>query len=196
MADPARRLLTVDEFLDLPPDARLGGNPELWDGEVFYKAHPRATHGNAQRRIGAALGELEPDDPDAPGWWIGVEVDWQLGPRRLLRPDLAGWRRATLPELPDGAVHVRPDWVCEVLSPAREDHDLKFKARVYLEHGVPWYWVALAEGGVLQVLRHSGAEWALHGTFSRGDLARIPPFEELELTVARLFPVPRRAARP
>jgi Uma2 family endonuclease len=100
-----------------------------------------------------------------------------------------------VPELPDGAIPIRPDWVCELLSPERVDHDVKFKARVYLEEGVPWYWLGYPEGGVIQVLRNTGTEWAVHGSYSRTDTARIPPFEELELTLSGLFlPVKRRGA--
>jgi hypothetical protein len=58
---------------------------------------------------------------------------------------------------------------------------------------VPWYWIAHPEGGVVQVLRHAGAEWAVHGSYTRAEVARIPPFEELEIVVARLF-APRRRA--
>jgi Uma2 family endonuclease len=187
MADGARRLLTVEEFLATEFDPLLGGSPELWDGEVFYRASPRSGHSGAQRRIGSALGDLEPDDPDAAGWWILPEIDWKLGPRRLLRPDVAGWRRERHPDPPTGVMEIAPDWVCEILSPGRADHDLKFKAGVYLEQRVPWYWVVHADDGVVQVLRNAGAEWAVQGSYARGDLARIPPFEELEIDVGKLF---------
>lgn len=187
MADSARRLMTVEEFLATEFDPLLGGSPELWDGEVFYRASPRTPHGRAQGRIGGALGELDPDSPEPVGWWIVIEPDWQLGPRRILRPDVAGWRRERLPEPPEGAIPIAPDWACEILSPGRVDHDLKFKAGVYLEQKVPWYWVVHPEGGVVQVLRNTGAEWMLHGTYARGDVVRIAPFEELEIDVGRLF---------
>lgn len=35
-----------------------------------------------------------------------------------LIPDLAGWRRESMPELPNtAAFELAPDWLCEVLSP-------------------------------------------------------------------------------
>lgn len=192
MPSPAKALLTLDEFLTAQFDPSLGAAPELWDGEVWYRAMGRPSHNSSQRRIGAALGELEPDDPEAPGWWILPEQDWKLGPRRLLRPDIAGWRRERLPVVPEGAIDLRPDWACELLSPGSEEHDLKFKAEVYLSAGVPWYWIVHPDGGVVQVLRNAGESWSIHGTWTRPDVARIPPFEELELTVARLFLPVRR----
>lgn len=35
-------------------------------------------------------------------------------------PDIAGWRRERMPQLPhDQRLQVAPDWICEVLSPQR-----------------------------------------------------------------------------
>ena len=61
------------------------------------------------------------------GWIILDEPELHLGEDVLVH-DLAGWRRTTLPELPDDAfLTVRPDWVAEVLSPStqRKDRTLK-----------------------------------------------------------------------
>jgi Uma2 family endonuclease len=36
----------------------------------------------------------------------------------VLVPDLAGWRRQRMPEVPDtAAFELAPDWICEILSP-------------------------------------------------------------------------------
>ena len=37
----------------------------------------------------------------------------------MLVPDLAGWRRTRMPEVPDtAAFDLAPDWVAEILSPS------------------------------------------------------------------------------
>ena len=47
-----------------------------------------------------------------------VEPELHLG-ADILVPDLAGWRRERMPELPDAPfLTLAPDWVCEVLSPS------------------------------------------------------------------------------
>ncbi len=168
MADPARRRLTAEEFLELEPDYSRP-DPELMDGEIVPRASPRPRHSRGQFRVARALGDLDgPDFTDA-GWWLLVEPDWRVHLHSLLRPDLAGWRRERLPELPEGAIDLAPDWVCELVSPGHEAHDLQRKAAIYLANEVPGYWVAFPEGGVLQVLKNAGATWTLHATYARGD---------------------------
>lgn len=69
------------------------------------------------------------------GWWILLEPELHLGPDVLV-PDLAGWRQASLPSLPETpAFEVRPDWVCEVLSPSTARLDRGPKLDAYAEHG-------------------------------------------------------------
>lgn len=186
MADPARRRLTAEEFVELEYDTSRP-DPELMDGEIVPRASPRARHSRGQLRVARAIGSLDgPDDADT-GWWLLIEPDWRVHLHTLLRPDLAGWRRERLPELPEGVLDLPPDWVCELVSPGHEAHDLQRKAAIYLAHEVPWYWVAFPEGGVLQVLKNAGATWTVHATLARGQKARVPPFEEIELDLDDLF---------
>ena len=50
----------------------------------------------------------------------------------VLVPDLVGWRRERLPEMPKtAAFHVAPDWVCETLSPSTETVDRERKMAIY-----------------------------------------------------------------
>ena len=54
-----------------------------------------------------------------------------------LVPDLVGWRRERMPELPDvAAFELAPDWVCEVLSPSTQSHDRVKKMGIYAREGV------------------------------------------------------------
>jgi Uma2 family endonuclease len=101
--------------------------------------------------------------------------------------DVAGWRRARLPDVPDGAVPFAPHWACEVLTPGEAARDLVDKAALYAREAVPWYWIADAEEGVLECRENLGGRWRVHGTWKRGQRARVPPFEELELVMDRIF---------
>ncbi len=54
-------------------------------------------------------------------------------------PDIAGWRRARLPRVPeDHRFTVVPDWVFEVLSPSSESRDRKVKMPIYARFGVAY----------------------------------------------------------
>jgi Uma2 family endonuclease len=50
----------------------------------------------------------------------------------ILVPDLAGWHRERMPEVPSTAfVTLSPDWVCEVLSPSTQGIDRVRKSRIH-----------------------------------------------------------------
>jgi Uma2 family endonuclease len=188
MTDPARRLLTYDDLLAL--EGEEGPEPELIDGMIAYKASPRAAHARGMQRVSRALGEADDDESDA-GWWILVDPDVRLALRTVVRPDVAGWRKSTLPELPEGVVDVVPDWICEILSPGHEAHDTRTKRAIYFEHGVGHYGLLNPEARTLEAFAHRPDGWLLLGTWTDGDVARVAPFEAIELAVGRLF-VPKK----
>src|ERR1043165_3316536 len=71
------------------------------------------------------------------GWIILIEPELHLGPDVLV-PDIAGWRRETMSTVTKYPAYftVRPDWVCEVLSPSTERIDRGAKIALYAAAGV------------------------------------------------------------
>src|SRR4051812_20816417 len=113
------------------PRSPSDGRAEIRNGELVEKANPSAEHADAQ---GSALVHLRGSyhrraGGDKPGgWWILPEVEIELAPHEVYCPDIAGWRRDNTPERPSGLpVKPRPDWICEVLSPATASRDLVTK---------------------------------------------------------------------
>jgi Uma2 family endonuclease len=182
---PARSEATYADLLELPEDVRA----ELVAGQIVVQPSPRPRHSKSQRALGHFIGGAFDDDDGfggPGGWWIFVEVDVQLG-RDVVRPDLAGWRRERLP-LPDQRpIVLAPDWICEVLSESNEAHDRVTKRRLYAEHGVTHYWIVDPEARTLEAFSLVGGKWTDAGSFDETALARIPPFEAVELPVGRLF---------
>jgi Uma2 family endonuclease len=193
MADPARRLATVDDLM-----ARVDAGEvylELWNGELVPQAMPRLSHSRAATKIAVSISGFDDDEGgEGPGgWWIGVEVHWRIDATTAVVMDVGGWLRERLPEAPDGAVPIRPDWACANLTPGDAARDLVDKAVLYAREGVPWYWIVDAEEGVVECRRNVDGMWQVHGTWKRGQVARIPPFDAVELVLDRLF-MPRRKA--
>ena len=61
---------------------------------------------------------------------------------QVLVPDLAGWRRERVPEIPDvAAVGLPPDWICEVLSPSTAKIDRSQKMRHFAAADVQHVWL-------------------------------------------------------
>jgi Uma2 family endonuclease len=186
--DPARRLATYEDLKSLPSDAR----GEVLGGAVVTLPAALPEHVRAQRVLGRFIGGPYDDDDGRGGpggWWILLEVDVRLAEHDVVRPDLVGWRRERLPE-PWGQrpIDVVPDWVCEVVSPSNEAHDRVRKAALYAEHGVPHYWIVDPEERVLEALTLREGSWVIAGRYDRDAVARIEPFGEVELELARLFP--------
>ena len=183
MGRPVSKLATAADLVALG-DARV----EILAGEVVEKAAPSFEHSDAQA---GGLAFLRPrfHDGDGPGgWWIVAECEVQLEAHEVYRPDLVGWRRSRVPERPRGRpVVVRPDWVCEILSPSNAKNDLVHKLRAYQRAGVPHYWIVDPDEQVLTVYRHGGSRYEVVLTATGDEVVNAEPFEAVSLPVGVFF---------
>ena len=177
---------TIQEWLSQPSERRL----ELIDGEFVEKAAPDPGHAVSQ---GNVIGLLHSEFHRKPasagprgGWWILPEVDIQLGENGF-RPDVAGWKRAHSPTLPEGRpVVLRPDWICEVLSTNRRN-DLIKKKRAYHRYEIGHYWLVDPVEETLAVYRWHPDGYVEVLIADREERVRAEPFGEIELKVSTLF---------
>ncbi|MCY1056602.1 Uma2 family endonuclease [Nannocystis sp. SCPEA4] len=164
---------------------------ELLDGELSQKSAPLFGHADTQFSIGEQIRKhfRGPPRDDAPGgWWIGGEVHVELAPRQVVVPDLVGWRIDRVPEPPTGfPVKIRPDWICEVISPSNPSRDTIRKLQIYHRAEIPHYWLADPQRQSLTVFR-----WQPEGYLVA--LAAEPPaqvcpepFDAVEYSVAALL---------
>lgn len=186
--DPERKLATYDDLRRLPDEVRA----EVLAGVVHTMPAPLPRHNRIARAIGRFVGGPFDDDDgfDGPGgWWILPDVDVQLAEHDVVRPDLSGWRRDRLAEPWDERpIAVRPDWICEILSPSNAKHDRLTKADLYAREGVPHYWIVDPVERIVEVFALRDGGWFRDGAYSDGDIARLAPFAEIEPDVGRLFP--------
>jgi Uma2 family endonuclease len=191
MVDLAARLARYEDLLRLDEDVRA----EILGGSIVVMPSPRPRHSKPQRALGRFVGGPFDDDDGfggPGGWWIFIEVDIELGPHDVVRPDLSGWRRARLPEPDQRPIRVVPNWVCEVISPSTGARDRVTKRQLYARHGVEHYWLVDPVARTLEALALRDGTWMDAGTFDDTATARIAPFQEIELPVGRLF-LPRAA---
>ncbi|MDC0717271.1 Uma2 family endonuclease [Nannocystis bainbridge] len=183
--EAARKLKTYEDLLAIPEEVRA----ELLAGEIIAQPGGLSDHSRVQRSMSRFIGGPFDDDTDGPdGWWIFLEMDVRFTRHDVTRPDLVGWRRSRLPA-PAGMrpIDVVPDWICEVLSPSNARHDRVFKARLYAEHGVPYYWLIDPAERTLEAYVLRDSQWLRAGAWDDTEVARVPPFEAIELPVGRLF---------
>lgn len=106
----------------------------------------------------------------------------------VLVPDLAGWRRERMPEVPNvDYFTLAPDWICEVLSPSTEAWDRTEKLAIYGAAGVAWAWLINPILQTLEVLHNRDGEWALRTSHRARASVRAEPFEAIELALGDLW---------
>lgn len=71
------------------------------------------------------------------------------------------------------------------------------KRRLYAEHKVPFYWLLDPSARTLEALRlePSSGAWVEVGSYDDASVARVAPFDAIEIAVGRFFP-PTADARP
>jgi Uma2 family endonuclease len=187
MGDPAKRRATYQDLLDAPQHKVA----EIIDGELILSPRPAGPHSVAASALGEELGPPFKRGRGGPGGWIILdEPELHLG-GHILVPDLGGWRRETMSEVANEPYFtIRPDWVCEVLSPSTESFDRGAKIEIYAAAGVAHAWLVNPLQRTLEVLRLSARtprQWLSLGVFRDDARVRAEPFEVFELELGVLW---------
>lgn len=184
MDDQVKRRATYQDLAAVP--AHLVA--ELIDGHLHTFPRPAALHTRVASRMGAIFDGPFDRGVGGPGGWAildGPEIHLHGD---VLVPDLAGWRRARMPKIPQtAAFELAPDWVCEVLSPATEAFDRANKLPVYARERVGHVWFVNPLACTLEVFGLDGQTYRLAGTHRDEAIVTAPPFEALGLELAGLW---------
>jgi Uma2 family endonuclease len=123
-------------------------------------------------------------------WWIVDEPGIAIPAFDVeeVVPDVAGWRRERLPQLPsEGSITVVPDWVCEISSPSTRKHDQRVKRPLYAEMGVRWMWTIEVDARIVVASRNESGRWVELGVWADSETMRAEPFEVHEIALADLW---------
>lgn len=186
----SKKQATYEDLMQVPEHQVA----EIVNGELVVSPRPALRHARAGSRLGAALDVFDRDSRgDEPGGWLILdepELHLGEGGRQIIVPDLAGWCRERLPELPDAPwIDLVPDWICEVASPSTARHDRVVKTAIYLVAGVRWLWLVAPLVETIEVFEAAkdGSRWTLVTSAVGPEPRRLAPFEALELDVAALW---------
>jgi Uma2 family endonuclease len=176
------RPATLADLEALPADVK----GEIIDGELYVQPRPRAAHANVEDLIVDELkGPYQRRRGGPGGWWILSEPGIELEGSPEFSPDVAGWRRESLPKLPnDEPIRVVPDWLCEVLSPRTRGYDNVTKRRFYARIGVAWMWYVDVEARTVTVSRLEGGTWLEVAVHGEDEKVRLEPFTAVEIDLA------------
>jgi len=109
MGAPALKPAAYEDLLQVPEHLVA----EILDGELHTHPRPAPKHAHASSILGGMFtGPFDLGAGGPGGWWILDEPELHLQ-GDIMVPDLAGWRRERMPELPETAwFELAPDWVC------------------------------------------------------------------------------------
>ncbi|WP_437595369.1 Uma2 family endonuclease [Sorangium sp. So ce590] len=190
-AEKPRRATYAD--LEAAPPNKVA---ELIRGVLHVFPRPAPRHARAASSLGIELGGPFDHGKNGPGgWWILDEPELHFpdpespGDVEAVVPDIAGWRRERMPELPDTPYFsLAPDWICEVLSPSTEQHDRKEKMPLYAREGVQHAWLVDPIQRTLEVFSLApGRGFTPVATHRGAARVRAAPFQAIEIELAVLW---------
>lgn len=183
--DGLAKLNAKYDDLDNVPEGKVG---ELVEGNLYIHSRPRVMHARAITRL---TGELRPADEDTSkkGWQILFEVEIWINKRQrtLLVPDLAGWRRDRMPEVPDvQTIDLIPDWVCEGLSPHTARHDKGRKLEAYAKAKISYVWYVDPALKSVEILTFERGAYRVSPIVGGDERGVFPPFAH-EVDLGKLW---------
>ena len=178
------RPATYADIEALPPNM-VG---EIVRGVLYANSRPASPHAAAASAVGEELGPPFKRGRGGPGGWVILDEPELHLTEDVLVPDLGGWRRQRMPEMPHvAAFELAPDWVCEVLSPSTRKLDRAEKLPVYARERVQYVWLIDPLAHSLEVLRLDGATYRIVGTHFDEEKVRAEPFDAIQLDLAVLW---------
>ena len=175
---------TYQNVLDAPEHVVA----ELIGGTLHTHPRPAPRHARAGARLISKLGPPFDEGDGGPGGWrIFYEPELHLA-GEVLVPDLAGWCRERMPELPDTAYFtLAPDWACEILSPSTRAHDLVHKRPLYAAAAIAYLWLIDPVEQILEAFALADGHWRLIGAVEHDDAVQIPPFDAVTFQLGDLW---------
>lgn len=185
MSNPAIKKDATYEDLRAVPENLVA---EILGSELYATPRPSLPHAHAASVLcGELMGPFHHGRNGPGGWLILVEPELHLG-SDIVVPDLAGWRRDRLLQLPAAAhIELAPDWACEIVSPSTERLDRAKKLWIYARESVAHAWLVNPTLQTLEVLRLDDKRWTLVETFEGKESVRPEPFAAVPLELGALW---------
>jgi Uma2 family endonuclease len=178
---------TLYEALEALPDGLIG---EILAGQLHAQPRPSGRHALTASNLQTELGPPFGKGRGGPGgWWIIVEPELHfVRDQEVAVPDLAGWRKTRLPQIPEGhRFEVVPDWICEVLSPSTASKDREIKLPLYAHYGVAHAWLVDPIRRTLEAYGLEGGAWRQLLEAAGNEIVATAPFESVKLALSDLW---------
>jgi Uma2 family endonuclease len=181
---PLKKGATYDDLREVPDHFVA----EMFDGELYASPRPAVPHARAASVLFLDLGAAFDRAVNGPGGWVLIYEPELHFNNDVLVPDIAGWRRSRMPDVPpDAYLTLAPDWICEVLSPSTETIDRTKKLRIYARERVVHVWLLDPLKQTLEVLSLGSGGWTPLATHEGRNKVRVAPFDAIEIELGALW---------
>lgn len=183
----ARTHPSLYEQLEALPEGLVG---EILDGQLHTQPRPTGIHALAAAGVGGELyGPFQRGRGGPGGWWILPEPELHfLRDTEVDVPDLAGWRRERMPQVPEEhRFEIVPDWICEILCPSTESKDRDIKMPIYASFGVRFAWLIDPVRRQVEAYQLADGGWQRIGLFGGDRPQHIAPFDAAAIDLGALW---------
>ncbi len=180
------KLSLYEQLMELPEHV----TGEILNSELYTMSRPSGRHAGASSSLGMRIGPPFRFGDNGPGgWWIIDEPEIHfIRNQEVAVPDLAGWRRERMPNVPDDhRFEIVPDWLCEILSPSTAKKDRVVKLPIYARYGVPYVWIVDPLAQTLEAFELREGHWTLIAALKDDDPVAVPPFDAVTFSLADLW---------
>ncbi len=153
------RRWSYNDYAMIPPDLF---RHEIVDGEHFVNPAPNLYHQEISGRLQAQLLTAIADNGNV----YAAPVDVQLSDHDIVQPDLVVVLRDNSKVLTPTKIVGTPNLVIEILSRSTRRHDRERKMSLYLNAGVPEYWIVDPDAHTVEVHALGDDAYRRAGVFS------------------------------
>ncbi|MBI4610413.1 MAG: Uma2 family endonuclease [Candidatus Rokubacteria bacterium] len=180
---PTRVTLTYKDYEALPADGR---RYEVHEGELSMTPAPSPKHQQVARNLSLVLHQHA--KTHGLGEVLFSPIDCILSDITIVQPDIVYLETGRLSAISARGIEGPPTLVIEILSPSTAQIDRGAKFQLYARHGVPYYWIVDLEARSIEAYSLSGGAYQLIARVSGAEPVSLPPFPDLELVPASLWP--------
>ena len=176
-------VLTYKDYEALPADGR---RYEIHQGELSVTPAPGTRH---QRILGQLYHLLRPHvDSRGLGEVLLSPVDCILSDSTIVQPDLVYLDPTRAHLVSARGIEGPPTLVIEILSPSTTNIDRSTKHQLYLRFEIPHYWIVDPEARTVEAYGLAEGRYTLLARVAGAGPVSLPPFPDLALVPASLWP--------
>jgi len=173
------------ELYDLPP-TQIG---EIYDGKLHTRRLPVPRLSHAMGHFSATIYKsIFAHNGYCSNWWLLNKPEIRIR-ENVLVPDVAGWQRSTLPDLPENYFETPCVWAAEFVRIDRDWPDASSERRteLFAELGVSYYWLVDISKRKISCFNNQDQRWILFKEILDETVCSVHPFCEEEFDFAAVW---------